>query len=540
MKADQIILGKIVTLDTDRPTAEAMAVKDGLIAYIGNREVAMTMKGDGTCVQDYGENVVYPGFMDAHTHGLMAGQRLAFECNLVPGKSMPEYVEMVRRFIEEHPGRACYRGAGWEKHEEPTRQMLDAVAPDVPVVLTSIDGHSMWLNTAALKACHYTAETVKKLGEAQVHADENGEPSGVVCEQGTTVPRNAFPITKEELKEGLLCWQQFAFSQGITAVGEALADMYPGSLDAYAELVAEGKWKLRTYAFPLNMPYSMHNPEKIGEILREEAAKYDSEYFHIAGQKMVLDGVVEAHTGYLIEPYDDQPGYRGVCNVKDVDKLIALVRSANEAGFSVHTHSIGDGASRLMLDAYQAVQEETCNFNARNSLAHLQLIRPEDIKRCGDYNVGAVVAPLWAPISPLYFKQEIDYIGEDRAWSSYPLKSFEDAGANICFHTDYPVSSEMNVPKSVYCAVKRQNPEVGPRSAMVAEEGISSLRALLAMTANVAYLFHQEQHMGTLVIGKVANASVYDRDFIHYTDVRDIAKAKLVATIVDGQAVYQA
>ena len=92
MKADQIILGRIVTLDTDRPTAEAMAVKDGLIAYIGSREVAMTMKGDGTCVQDYGENVVYPGFMDAHTHGLMAGQRLAFECNLVPGKSMPEYV----------------------------------------------------------------------------------------------------------------------------------------------------------------------------------------------------------------------------------------------------------------------------------------------------------------------------------------------------------------------------------------------------------------------------------------------------------------
>lgn len=540
MKANQIILGKIYTLDTDRPLVDAMAVLDGRIIYLGSRDVAMKMKGENTEVQDYGDAVIYPGFMDAHTHGLMAGQRLAFECNLVSGKSMPEYVEMVRRFIEEHPGRTCYRGAGWEKHEEPTRQMLDAVAPDVPVVLTSVDGHSMWLNTAALKACNYTAETVKKLGVDQVHADEKGEPSGLVCEQGTTVPRKAFPITKEELKEGLLAWQEFAFSQGITAVGEALADMYPGSLDAYAELVAEGKWKLRTYAFPINMPYAMTAPEKIGDILRDEASKYDSEYFRISGQKMVLDGVVEAHTGYLLEPYSDQPDYYGVCNIKDIDKLTTLVRSANEAGFSVHTHSIGDGASKLMLDAYQAVQEQTCNFDARNSLAHLQLIRPEDIKRCGDYNIGAVVAPLWVPINPLYFQQEIDYIGEDRAWSSYRLKSFEDAGATICFHTDYPVSSEMNVPKSVFCAVKRQNPEVGPRSTMVAEEAISSLRALLAMTINVAYLFRQEKHLGTLCIGKVANASVYDRDFIHYTDPLDIAKANLVATIVDGQVVYKA
>lgn len=441
MKADQIILGKIMTLDTDRPMAEAMVVKNGLIAYVGSRKVAMTMQGEETDVQDYGDNVIYPGFMDAHTHGLMAGQRLAFECDLVSGKSMPEYVEMVRRFIEAHPGRSCYRGAGWEMHEEPTRQMLDAVAPDVPVVLTSVDAHSMWLNTAALKACHYTAETVKELGEALIHADEHGEPSGLVCERGTAVPRSTFPITLEELKEGLLAWQSFAFSQGITAVGEAMADMYPGSLEAYSQLVAEGKWKLRTYAFPVHMTRIMTEPEKIGEILRAEAEKYDSEYFRISGQKMIMDGVVEAHTAYMLEAYEDQPGYYGVCNMKDVDMLTTLVRSANEAGFSVHAHSIGDAASRLMLDAYQAAQEQTCNFDARNSLAHLQLISPEDIKRCGDHNVGAVVAPLWVPISPLYFQQELEYIGEDRAWSSYPIKAFEDAGACICFHTDYPVSA---------------------------------------------------------------------------------------------------
>ena len=234
MKADQIILGKIITLDTDLPVVEAMVVKNGLITYLGKREIAMYMKGEETQVLDYGESVVYPGFMDTHTHGLMAGQRIAFECNLVPGHSMPEYVELVRKFIEEHPGRAAYRGAGWEKHEEPTRQMLDAIAPDVPVVLTSADGHSMWLNSAALAACGYTSETVKELGEALIHVDADGNPSGVVCEKATGVPRIRFPITREELKEGLLAWQKFAFSQGITAVGEALADMYPESMPIWS------------------------------------------------------------------------------------------------------------------------------------------------------------------------------------------------------------------------------------------------------------------------------------------------------------------
>lgn len=539
MKAEQIILGKIITLDTDRPVAEAMAVCNGLIAYIGSREVAMKMKDENTEILDYGENIVYPGFMDAHTHGPMAGQRIAFECNLVPGKSMPEYVELVRQFIEAHPGRSCYRGAGWEKHEEPTRQMLDAVAPDVPVVLTSIDGHSMWLNSAALAACNYTAETVKKMGEAIIHADADGNPSGCVCEMGTAVPRNQFPITREEIKEGLLAWQEFAFSQGITAVGEALLDMYPEDMDAYAELIAEGKWKLRTYAFPMNMKTIMAEPEKAGEALRKMADKYDSEYLKIVGQKFVLDGVVEAHTGYLLEDYNDQPGYNGVCNMKDVEKLITITKSANEAGFSVHTHTIGDAAVKLMLDAYQAAQEETGIFDARNMLAHLQLVRPEDIKRCADYNVGAIVAPLWTPLNPLYFKQMIEYLGEDRAWTAYPIKSFEDAGATICFHTDYPISTEINLPQTVYCAVKRQHPKWGPKSTFVTEECISALRALLAMTANVAYLFHQENHLGTLAIGKVANASVYSKDFIH-CDPKEIMDAKLVATVVDGKEVYKA
>ena len=198
------------------------------------------------------------------------------------------------------------------------------------------------------------------------------------------------------------------------------------------------------------------------------------------------------------------------------------------------------------MDAYQDVETELCNFDIRNVICHLQCVRPEDVKRCGDYNVVAVVAPTWAPVEHPAFDDALRYIGPDRAWEQFPIRSFVDAGATICFHTDYPVNPVMNVPLSVYTAVKRAYPKNydsrvgGPQTVMNPDEAITPLRALLAMTANIAYMCGCEKDLGTLAIGKVANASVYTRDFIHYDNAEEIMKAQLFATIVDGKEVYKA
>ncbi len=540
-KADQVILGKIYTLDPDRMLVDAMAVCNGRIAYLGSRDIAMKMKGENTEVQDYGDAVIYPGFMDAHTHGVLAGQRIAFQADLSTGKSMQDYVQIMADYIKAHPGRARYMGAGWIYHEEPTAAMLDAVCPDVPVSLNSADGHSIWLNTAAMKYAGIDAAAAGEYGPAMVHVDENGEPTGLLCEGAAFAAGGKFSSTLEEVKEGLLAWQEFAFSQGITAVGDAWVDLTPGCVEAYAQLAAEGKWKLRTYGYALcQKNNTLPDPDQAVPRLKKLAENYNSEYFRIVGLKMFMDGVVEAHTGFLLDEYNDQPGYHGVRNLKDADALTRTIIEANEAGFSTHFHTVGDAASKNVLDSIQAAEESTCLFDARNVLAHLQLIRPEDIQRMADYNVIAAVAPLWATADPHYMQQTIGYVGEDRAWAQYPIKAFEDAGATIVFHTDFPVSPAMNVPKSVFQAIRRCDPELGARTVLDADQAIGSVRALLAMTANVAYMFRQERNLGTFAIGKVANCAVYDRDFIDYTDVKDIVKAKLVATIVDGKAVYQA
>ena len=546
VKADSIIYGKIITLDPDKPISEAMVVKDKRIVYLGSKKIAETMHGADTTILDYGDNVVYPGFMDAHTHGPMAGERFVLQADLVEGHCMQDYVDMMAAYVKKHPDRKVYFGAGWKKYAEPTAAMLDEICPDKPMILRTSDGHSMWLNTVAMKECGIDRAFAEKYGSGEVHVDAEGNPSGLISEKPLGAVSEHYTMTLEDMKQALLAWQEFAFSQGITAVGEAYLDMYPCCADAYNELVKEGKWKLRTYAYAANLDLTSSDPEELGSTLKKMSEKYNSEYFKVVGQKIILDGIVEAHTASMLEEYIDQPGYYGVQNIQEAEHLRKVVFSVNEAGFPVHTHAIGDRAAKMIMDAYQDVETELCNFDIRNVICHLQCVRPEDVKRCGDYNVVAVVAPTWAPVEHPAFDDALRYIGADRAWEQFPIQSFVDAGATICFHTDYPVNPVMNVPLSVYTAVKRAYPKNydsrvgGPQTVMNPDEAITPLRALLAMTANIAYMCGCEKDLGTLAIGKVANASVYTRDFIHYDNAEEIMQVQLFATIVDGKEVYKA
>ena len=298
-KCDTLILGNIITLDSDVDLVKAMACKDGKVVYVGDKKTAEKLCDDNTKVLDYTGKYIYPGFFDSHTHGIMAGQRMVFQCSLVGGKSMEEYVDRIRKYIEDNPGRKVYQGAGWIKHGEIKASMLDEVSKDVPIALASADGHSMWLNSAALKDCGFDAAKAKEMGEDIVHVDENGNPTGWVSEAAAMIAMAKYSPNKQDIKDGLLAWQEFAFKNGMTAVVEAAGDGYEQALDAYKELVEEGKWKLRTYSYNMHKKL-MNNPDEYVETLKQEMKDYNSEYFKVVGSKMFVDGVVEAHTAYLI------------------------------------------------------------------------------------------------------------------------------------------------------------------------------------------------------------------------------------------------
>ena len=537
-KADQLILGNIITMNEFKPTAEAMTVKNGLIQYVGTAEVAKALCDENTVVLDYGTNSIYPGFLEPHAHGHAAGLRMAGQAKLSGG--IEDCVATMQQWMQDHSDKDIYSGGGWEPWtiENPTKEPLDAICPDKPMALSSVDGHSMWVNSAMLKLRGIDAAYAKEKGPALVHVDENGEPTGLLTESEAIAIATMGNHTIDDWKEYLLAWQDFAFAHGYTAAAEAGVELAsPMSKEAYVALANEGKLKLRTFAYRLVADDSTTPEEEVAKAV--EDSKLNSEYYKVIGMKIFIDGVVEAHTGWLTGGYNDMPGYCGLQRYANHDVAVRLIKAAGDAGLSVHAHTIGDGAVDFMLGAIAEAETTTGNFDMRNILVHLQIVRPEQIQKFAEYNIVAGTAPLWTPKSPSVLKQEIAYVGEERAEAAYPIASFVKAGAVNVSHTDYPVSTVVSIPRCIYMGVMRAKPEDPKASQRNAAECISRIDVLKSLTTNVAYQWHEEDHLGSLEVGKVANASIYTKDFLK-DPIEDVANAELVATIVDGQVVYSA
>lgn len=537
-RADKLIFGRLITLDDRKPFAEAMAVRNGRILYVGGKETAKTLFGEGAEVLDYGENYVYPGFLEAHAHGLAAGWKTAGQFDLSPGKSYDEYREIIREYIRKNPGRPYYFGGGWIEQGDvlPTKALLDDLCPDVPMALTSSDGHSMLVNSACIAFYGVTKDIAKEYKPGEIVLDENGELTGLVRETPSQQLFREVPLELGDIREFLLTWQEYALSHGFVGAAEAGDQMFTPLLDrAFASLAAEKKLKFRTYSYFFVSEFCKDPASEVrkASLVRK---RFDSEYYKTVGIKVFNDGVVEAHSAWLAEDYRDEPGYHGVERFNDREKMVRLLVEADKYGFSVHSHSDGSGAIRFQLDCIEEAERITGDPDQRNCLAHLQVVRDEDIPRFADLNAAAIVAPLWTPKSDDFFAQEVEYLGRENAEKGYPIRSFADAGALIAFHSDFPVSSKFDIPMTLYNAATRHSP--GKTNVRGEDETLTRKQALLAMTRDVAYLWREENRMGTLEPGKLANLSVFDTDFLN-GDVETFPQAKLVATVVDGDEAFR-
>lgn len=540
-----VILGNIITMDEKKPFAEAALVRDGVFVYIGGAEEAKKLADSDANVLDYGRNFIYPGFLESHTHGHLAGLRFIGPADLKQAglTDYAKYREIIKEFIAKNPQREYYMAAGWMENEEyVSKAYLDEICSDKPLIMHSSGGHSMLLNTKALEVAGIDAEYAKKYGYAQVHVDANGEPDGYICETPMFELVPQLPTSIDDAKAYLLAWQDFALKSGFTAVADAEAEIiHRVTPEAYHELEQEGRLKLRTYAYMYVLD-NIASPKAEVARIAEQRALLSGEYFHIVGPKAFLDGVTEAHTGWQNQDYLDQPGYHGVERFNDHDKMVELIVEADKEGMSVHVHAEGGGAAHFMLGCIEDAEKITGDMDQRNVLAHLHFVTDEDIQRMAATRSIPAVPPLWTAQMPGDYDNEVKFVGKELSDQSYPIKSFFDAGANVVFHSDYPVSPMINIPYSIYLAEKRQYPPEAfggvdkPRNV---KEAITREQALRAMTINVAYQWHQEHRMGSVEFGKLANMTVFDCDFLH-DDLEKVAAAKVVATIVDGEEVYKA
>ena len=538
MSAEIIILSDaIFDSVSDRPFAGGIAVTDGRIIFVGSKEATLSYCDVNTKKYDYGNMLVIPGLCDSHVH-FSGGVDYVSEyiCKeLDEAKSEKECVQIMVRFAEKYPELPRYCGIGWlpaywgEGAELPTKLSLDKYFPDKPVYLQAVDGHSLWVNSKALEESGYTADYKAAYGSAGMLA--NGEFSGLLREMAANLARAKMWAKEEPLKKQMyLDFIRSLNAVGITAVSDVtpcLPEQIDNNFGLLKELDQEDACTIRVYMYP----GTDVEPSRIAE-LKGFCDKYNSERLHIAGVKGLMDGVTSAFTAAMLEPYSDAPDEIGSIN-KSAEQFEKWVIEANKNGYSVRIHSIGDAATRISLDCYEASNKVNDNCGVRNAVEHIEVIHPDDIGRFVKLGVIASMQPAHIPLE----KGEKIYRVGDRSKYEWALNSIVKTGAHMAFGTDCPVT-DFNPFVNIYAALTRKHKDGTQYGVTSLKETVSLPQAIKAYTIEGAYINKTEDKLGTLEAGKIADIAVFDRNWFDITP-EDILNTKTLLTVFDGKIVYE-
>lgn len=530
-KADIIFInGDIYTGVADRPAlahAQAFAVSQGKIAFIGSNTDVEKLKGPKTQVIDLGGHFAMPGFNDAHTHLASAGFE-KLNVDLVGSKSLDEMKQRIAARVKTAAPGEWVKGEGWDhtlwaEQKTPTRQDMDAVTGDHPGIFTRVDGHIAVANTAALKAAGITGQTQPPQG-GQIDHDDKGEPTGILREtaMGLVQAKVPAPTPAQRQRAAELALEDAARS-GITSAQD-FSDWQ--DFLVYEHLEKEGKLTLRIAEWlPFDLPV-----EKLKEMRAHHPGS--DPMLHTSMLKGFMDGSLGSRTAAMLAPYDDDPKNAGIPRY-DQDKLNKMAVERAKAGFQLGFHAIGDRGTRMALEAFALAEKESPKRDFRFRIEHAQVVAPEDFKKFKGLGVIASMQPNHL-LTDMNWAES--HLGPERAKYSYAWKEFLDDGVPLAFGTDYPV--EPITPfRGVYCAVTRKN-EAGTKE-YFPEQKITIDQAIAAYTTGAAYAQFAELIKGTLAPGMLADFVVLDRD-ITKVDPPEILKTRVLRTVVGGKTVYEA
>ncbi len=527
--------GAIYTVDAQRSWAEALAIANGRIVYVGDNAGVEKLINDKTRVIDLRGKMVLPGFHDSHVHPVSGGIELA-QCNLNGSKTQQEVFDKIRAYAATHPEKEWITGGGWDlpifPNANPTKEQLDALVPDRPAFLSAADGHSAWVNSKALQLAGITKDTPDP-SEGRIERDAaTGEPSGTLREMATDLVSKHQPeLTPEDYVQGVRAGLAMANRFGITSLQEASA--HEKILDAYMALDRRGELTARVLAAQYVDP--KQDTAQIATLVQRRE-KYHGQNLHATAVKIFADGVIESHTAALLEPYVDRPNDRGIPNWEP-EQLARVATALDKAGFQIHTHAIGDHAIRMTLDALESAQRTNGKRDARHHLAHLELIDPNDIPRFKQLNVVATFQALWAYADWYITDLTEPVLGPSRSRWLYPIASVAKTGATLAGGSDWSVSS-MNPLDAIQVAVTRRSLADTSGKAWIAEEIVDLPTMLAAYTINGAFVNHQEKFTGSLEVGKAADVIVLDRNLFQIAP-HEIHRAKVLLTLLEGKEVYR-
>ncbi len=541
--ADTVIKGTIYTADENDTVAEAAAIKDGKFVYVGDETGLDEYLGEDTEIIETGDGMVMPSFMESHAHGHEGGVAGLFEVNLYEDDTVAKYQATIKQFIEDHPDREFIKGAGWVNgffpDNAPTAAMLDEVNDEIPMAFVSADHHSYWVNTKAMELMGVDKNT-KDIPGGVIVRDSEGNPTGCFRENAQELVTKVIPeYSVDEFKEGILAYQNEIKDFGITAYFEPMINIGGGTnlLDAYNQLDDEGKLVVRVFG-----GYQVEDVDGyMDELDKVQTLKDESEGgdFQVTSIKLFMDGVVEGHTAYLLEDYADESGDRGE-PLWDQDHLNKFAAKADKMGIQLHAHAIGDAAVRMMVDAYDYANKENGESTMRHAITHLQLASKDDIKRMGELKVVAAANPYWFFKEAGYFNEvEVPYLGEERANSEYPMKSFFDSGVITTNASDYPVTVVTKPLEAIQTGVTRCDGRTGDKSTLLGpDQRVDVLQMMKTATYNGAYAYFGEDTFGSIAEGLSADYIVLGQNIMEI-DPFDIAATPLLKTVFKGKTLFE-
>ncbi len=540
MKTADIVIKGNAIFTAARPDliSGGVAIKDNKIVAVEEGSKIDSWVGETTKVLSYDNQLIMPGFIDAHVHYFMgaisASEHMCTE--IAESSSEEECVEIVKKFSETHPSEKRIIGIGWfpaNWHDAPlpTKHSLDKAVSDRPVYLISADVHTFWMNSMALEEAGITIDLKPKSGE--IGKFENGELNGLLFEPEAFMPAMAkvMDLDKETMKEVHRKFLAYIASCGVTSISEMSSDDYTETTyNNYAvvkEMEDAGELTSRMHLY--TRLSGIRDFSKALELKKQ----YFSEKLRLSGVKGFVDGVTSTYTGYLLEPYSDKPETSGIgAPIEPREEMEASILAANAAGLAVRLHCIGDGAVRMALDLYEASEKANGKHGLKNTIEHIESIHPDDIQRFAELEVIPSMQPYHLTLD---LNEKISRIGMERCRWEWPHKTILEKGGKLAFGTDYPVV-DFNPFPSIYAAVTRCDDE-GNATGVNPEEAISLTEALIAYTAGAANAYGRLGDLGTLEEGKLADIIVVDRNLFD-VDPYEIKDASVELTVMDGKIIY--
>ncbi len=515
------------------PDAEAVAVRNHEIVFVGSDREAQAYRGGETEVIDLAGSTVLPGFVDSHTHIANLGANLE-RVDLVDVASEAEMVRRVAaRAAEVEPGEWIV-GWGWDEgawaDRYPDNRLLSERVPDNPVILRGLHGFAVLGNRKAFELAGITADTEAPVG-GEIRFDPHGEPTGILVNNATDLLDDALPeVTQARLEARVLAALEAMAASGYVAVHEAGADA--ALMLAFENLEREGRLPIKVYAM------LSHSDEGLLREWLDRGPDTDPEgMLTTRCVKAFYDGALGSRGAKLLEEYSDMPGHTGVGGEEygfDARGMAEMMA----AGFQLATHAIGDAANRGTLDFIESVYREHPDArNNRHRIEHAQVVHPDDFERFAELDIIASMQPPHAVEDKTWAE---DRLGPERVKGAYAWRTLRREGVHLIFNSDLP-GSDHDIFYGLHAAITRRDKDIQPPGGWYPEQRMTAEEAVRGYSVWAAYSAFVEDRTGVLEPGRWADITVIDIDplVVGSTNPEELFDGSVELTIVGGEVVYR-